>query len=82
MSANNTHNTGNSAWQTLASAQPGDPPPRTKMRSRQARLLEEEVRRLLERLAAPDVEGVWLDVRGREAVWVRSPVFRGTDAEV
>jgi hypothetical protein len=77
----NSHNTGNTAWQALASAQPCDPPPRTKQRSRQARLLEEEVRQLLERLAAPDVEGVWLDVQGRDAVWVASPVFRGTDPE-
>jgi hypothetical protein len=80
MSANDTHNTGNLAWQALATAQPGDPAPRTKQRSRQARLLEEEVRKLLERLKAPDVEGCWLDV-GRDAVWVASPVFRGTDPE-
>jgi hypothetical protein len=78
MSAN-THNTGNVTWQRLAMSQAGDPPPRTKQRSREARLLEEEVRRLLERHAAPDVEGVWLDLRGREAVWVASPALDGIE---
>jgi hypothetical protein len=81
MSANDTHNAGNAAWQALATAQPGDPPPRTKQRSREARMLEIEVRRLLERLKAPDVEGVWLDCRGREAVSVASPVVDGPDRE-
>jgi hypothetical protein len=76
----NSHNPGNTAWQALASAQPGDPPPRTKQRSRQAVRLEVEVRQLLERLAPPDIEGVWLDATGREPVWVASPVFRGTDS--
>jgi hypothetical protein len=76
-----SHNPGNAAWQALATSQPDDPPPRTRQRSPEARMLEVEVRRLLERLAAPDIEGIWLDFRGREAVWVASPVFDGTDPE-
>jgi hypothetical protein len=77
----NSHNTGNLAWQQLALTQAGDPAPRTKQRSRQARMLEDEVRRLLARLAAPDIEDIWLDFRGREAVWVASPAFDGTDPQ-
>lgn len=56
---------GNQAWRAL-----DDAAPRTKQRSRVALQLEEELRRLLARYRDPMVEGVWIDLRGRESVWI------------